>query len=226
MRCWGSSSATPRTRSKDRVFAEPSRSGLHGVQLVISNSHLGLGRDRQGLYLGLPGNAAGCISCALTGPQGYVTAKLYSRSFDATEILLEVLHDAPVAGRFGLPFPCLGVIAKHLKVGQLMSQRRSELGGRGEVVALLADVRVRAQTGSLLSSSGRPGRHRLRETLGRGIIEPAPRGIRRVHAQDPHCVLATTVSCATSFAKHQLRASGSSKPRWARGCSHWLDGIS
>ncbi len=62
-----------------------------------------------------------------------------------------MLRDAPVAGRFGPPSPCLGVITQRLKVCQLMSQRWSELGGRGEVIALLADVRVRARAGSLLS---------------------------------------------------------------------------
>src|ERR1700730_3811812 len=62
--------------------------------------------------------------------------------FEPAEVAVDAGDDAFVAGGFGVPSPCLGVVAECVDVGELRFEGGLELGGGDVVVALFADVGV------------------------------------------------------------------------------------
>ena len=64
-----------------------------------------------------------------------------------SQVVFDAGDHAGMAGHLGVPAARLSVVAQRRDVGELGLQLWQELGGGDEVVALLADVGIRASLG-------------------------------------------------------------------------------
>jgi hypothetical protein len=72
---------------------------------------------------------------------------------EAAKVAFDAGDDAGVAGHFGVPAACFGVVAQGAHVVELGLELGPEVGGGDEVVALLADVGVRAGFGGQVAGA-------------------------------------------------------------------------